>query len=142
MFKQIFFHTKIVQFFIHLCLMVVQSMAPPHHLTQKMLQWLLKNTYLDTTGNSIWEDIYGFLEQYICAAVIYMFLLLAHGFKWLFIKQLIHLVTETCCWWIKLSGKKFLMSIIIKLYVTGDTMNKPYIDLHSSRTHGFGSLAE
>ena len=46
----------------------------------KKLQWLLKNTYIDTNENYIWEDIDGFLEQYICAAVIYMFLLLAHGF--------------------------------------------------------------
>ena len=34
------------------------------------------------------------------------------------------------------------MSIIIKLYLTGDTMNKTYIDLHSSTAHGFESLAE
>ena len=63
----------------------------------KKLQWLLKNTYIDTTGNSIREDIDGCLEQYIRAAFIYLCLLLAHGFKWLFIKKLVHLVMETCC---------------------------------------------
>ena len=45
--------------------------------TKKMLQWLLLKTYIDTTGNSVWEDIDGWLEKYICAAVIYLFLLLA-----------------------------------------------------------------
>ena len=94
--------------------------------SKKMLQWLLKYT-----GNSIWDDIDGCLEQYIYVAVIYLFLLLAHDFKWLFIKQLVHLVIEKYCWWIKLSGKQFLMSIVIKIYVTSDIMKKPYSDLHS-----------
>ena len=48
--------------------------------TKKLLQWLLKNTYIYTTRNSIWEDIYGCSEQYICATVLYLFLLLAHDF--------------------------------------------------------------
>ena len=41
----------------------------------------------------------------------------------------------------QIKRKEILMSIIIKLYVTGDTMNKPYIDLHSSTAHVFESLA-
>ena len=42
----------------------------------------------------------------------------------------------------KIKWKSIFMSIIIKLYATGDTMKKPYIDINSSTAHGFGILAD
>ena len=42
----------------------------------------------------------------------------------------------------QIKRKEFLMIIMINIYVTDDTMSKPYIDLHSSTAHWFESLAE
>ena len=45
-------HMKIVPYSIRLCQMIVNRKIKPHHITQKLLQWLCHNTYMITNGST------------------------------------------------------------------------------------------
>ena len=53
-----------------------------------------------------------------------------------------HLAMEKCCWCNKFNGKSILISIIMKLYVHENKINKPHTAPHFSKTNGFSSLSE
>ena len=109
---------------------------------KKLLYCLCYNTCINTTVITIWEETYDWSEHYISATSLYLLSILNFDFQIVIdqgigtpghVKNVIDGLNSL--------DKKFLMSIIIKLYVSEDATKDNILPHPPQKTNGFVSLS-